>query len=77
VDKVVCNWFADFKKAFDLVRHDGLWAVLRLYGIKNKLVTILMKIYMEATAAVLADGETTEWFKVTVGNRQAFIIWKE
>src|SRR5664279_6069354 len=30
VNKQVYNCFVDFKKAFDLVWHDGLWAVLRL-----------------------------------------------
>jgi len=45
VHKIVCNCFVDFKKVFDLVWHEGLWAVLRLYGVNNKLVTILYKYW--------------------------------
>ena len=45
VDQEVYNCFVDFKKAFDLVWHDGLWAVLRSYGVSLKLITLLRNIY--------------------------------
>ena len=48
MDQEVYNCFVDFKKAFDLVWHDGLWAVLRSYGISLKLITLLRNIYKDA-----------------------------
>ena len=84
VDQEVYNCFVDFKKAFDLVWHEGLWAVLRSYGINQKLITILQNIYKDTMAAVLVNGEISEWFPITVGTRQgdpispsAFIIFLE
>ena len=70
VNQDVYNCFVDFKKAFDLVWHEGLWAVLQSYGVSQKLITILKNIYREATAAGMVNGEISEWFSITVGNRQ-------
>ena len=84
VDQEVYNCFVDFKKAFDLVWHDGLWAVLRSYGVSLKLITLLRNIYKDAVAAVMVNGEVSDCFAITVGNRQgdpispsAFIIFLE
>jgi len=73
VDKVVHNGCVDFKK--NLLARRPLRAVLRSYGVNDKLVTIFQKIYKEATAAVLVNAETTEWFEVTMGNRQGYSIY--
>ena len=70
VNREVFNCFVDFKKAFDLVWHEGLWAVLKSYGVSQKLITIIHNIYKDATAAVMVNGELSEWFPITVGSRQ-------
>ena len=39
-------------------------------GISHKLIKILQKIYQNATAVVMVNGELSEWFSITVCNRQ-------
>src|SRR6218665_1377673 len=48
----------------------GLWQVLRNYGIPEELVELLEDMYSKSLSAVRVDGELTEWFRVTVGVRQ-------
>ena len=48
--------FIDFKKAFDSVRRDKLWNIVRHYGIPDNFVD--MKTFMmEAPAALFKTGE--------------------
>ena len=50
--KFVYNCFIDFRKAFDTVSHDVCWAVLRSYGVEEKIINILSHIYENSKAAV-------------------------
>jgi hypothetical protein len=81
VDQTVYNCFVDLKKAFASVWHEGLWAVLKLYAIDDKLIKLIQAIYNQAQSTVQINGKQSEWFRMTVGNRQgdpisprAFII---
>lgn len=64
------NNFIDFRQAFDSVWQEGLWQVLRNFGIPEELVELLEDLYSKSMSAVRVDGELTEWFEVTVGVRQ-------
>ena len=44
--------FIDFKKAFDRVWHEALWATMRLYNININLITVIRKLCEKATSAV-------------------------
>lgn len=44
----IYNCFIDFQKAFDTVKQDVIWAILRSYGIDEKMVTLLRKIYRKS-----------------------------
>ena len=44
--------FIDFKKAFDRVWHEALWATMRLYNININHFTVIQKLYEKATSAV-------------------------
>ena len=57
--------FIDFKKAFDRVWHEALWATMRKYNINA-----IENLYGKAQSAVLFNGSTEEWFRTTVGIRQ-------
>ena len=50
--KKIYNCFIDFQKAFDTIKHKVIWAVLRSYGIEEKMVTLLQKMYEKAQSAV-------------------------
>ena len=69
-NKVIYNNFIDFRQAFDSVWQQGLWRVLRNYGIPEELVELLEDLYSKTLSAVRVDGELTEWFRVNVGVRQ-------
>ncbi|CAF2085867.1 unnamed protein product, partial [Rotaria magnacalcarata] len=56
--------------AFDTIKHKIIWAVLKSYGIGNKMITVLQNIYEQAQSAVRIDKETGEWFQTSVGTRQ-------
>ena len=51
--------FIDFKKAFDLVWHKGLWRVMQIYNIDEGLVTLLESLHGPSTSAVLHEGLVT------------------
>ena len=48
--------FVDFSKAFDLVNHRVLWAVLRAQGLDPKLVDLIQDLYADSNASVGAQG---------------------
>ena len=69
-NKTLYNNFMDYRQAFDSVWQQGLWQVLRNYGIPEGLVQLLEDLYSKSMSAVRVDGELTKWFRVTVGVRQ-------
>ncbi|CAF2065175.1 unnamed protein product [Rotaria magnacalcarata] len=66
----IYNCFIDFQKAFDTIKHKIIWATLRSYGVDNKLVILLEKIYGKSRSAVRIGKGIGEWFQTTVGTRQ-------
>ena len=48
--------FIDFKKAFDRVWHETLWATMRKYNISANLVRTIEQLYDKATSAVQMNG---------------------
>src|SRR6218665_1184231 len=73
-NKTLYNNFIDFRQAFDSVWQQGLWQVLRNYGIPEELVELLKDMYSKSLSAVRVDGELTEWFRVTVGVRRTVTL---
>jgi len=69
-NRILYNNFIDFKQAFDSVWQQGLWAVLRNFGVPEELVELLEDLYSKSMSAVRIDGELTKWFRVTMGVRQ-------
>src|SRR5688572_28783458 len=67
---MIYNNFIDFRQAFDSVWQQGLWRVMRNYGIPEELVELLEDLYSKTLSAVRVDGELTEWFRIHVGVRQ-------
>ena len=52
--------FIDFKKAFDRVWHDALWATMNKFNIGQRLIHTIKKLYTKATSAVLNQDTTGE-----------------
>ena len=50
--------FIDFKKAFDRVWHETLWATMRKYNINANIIRAIANLYDKAQSAVLFSGST-------------------
>ena len=66
--------FIDFQKAFDSLHRDTLWKILQLYGVPDKLITVIKLFYYHFECSVIVDGKLSEWFPVESGVRQGCII---
>ena len=66
--------FIDFKKAFDRIWHEDLWAAMRKYNINASIIWAIENLYDKAQSAVLFNGSTGEWFRITVGVRQGCLL---
>ena len=66
--------FIDFKKAFDRVWHEALWATMRKYNINASIIRAIENLYNKAQGVVLFNGSTGEWFRTTVGVRQGCLL---
>ena len=68
--------FIDFKKAFDRVWHEALWAAMRKYNINVSIIRAIENLYLydKAQSAVLFNGTTGEWFRTAVGVRQGCLL---
>ena len=68
--RCILNCFIDFRKAFDSIKHDIIWATLRSYGVGKRLTDIMRNICETSQSAVRIGGELGEWFRTSVGTRQ-------
>ena len=66
--------FIDFKKAFDSINRDMMFAILRHYGIPEKIVHAIRTLYENSTSKVLVDGKTSAEFKTTTGVLQGDVL---
>jgi hypothetical protein len=68
--KKIYNCFVDFQKAFDSIDQEVAWAVLRSYGVNNRLVELLNDTNKYAEAAVKINNDIGDWFNTNKGTRQ-------
>lgn len=66
--------FIDFEKAFDSVHREGLWTILRSYGIPEKIVRAIRGIYDGFECAIIDENKTSEWFEVKTGVKQGCVM---
>jgi hypothetical protein len=62
--------FVDFRKAFDSVNRDALWAVLAARGVAPKLVRLITDLYAGCGASVRTNGAQSAPFPMGTGVRQ-------
>ena len=54
--------FVDFTKAFDMVKHNGMWLRMLEMGLSPHLVEILRKLYKHQSATVTVAGLMSTFF---------------
>ena len=62
--------FIDFRKAYDCIDRDILWAKFDNIGITGKLLGAVKSLYVSVASCVQLNTFTTDWFDVTCGLRQ-------
>ena len=66
--------FIDFKKAFDSINRSMMFAILRHYGIPERIVSAIRILYEGSTSRVLIDGQLSKEFAITTGVLQGDVL---
>ena len=65
--------FVDFKAAFDSIHRPSMWQIFAEYGIPVKYIQLIRCVYENYEAAVIVEGERTDWFRVETTVRQGCV----
>ena len=66
--------FIDYSKAFDCVRWDCLWKILREMGVPSHLVSLIASLYTDGESTVRVNDVVSGSFKPQKGVRQGCIL---
>ena len=66
--------FIDFKKAFDSIDRAMMFAILRHYGIPEKIVSAIRVMYDQSKSQVYLQGQVSEPFNITTGVLQGDVL---
>ena len=62
------------KKAYDVINQHGMWQMLRVYGVGEKLLKAVQSFYIDSRACVRVENNVSEWVPVNVGSRQGCVM---
>ena len=66
--------FIDFTKAFDSLDREMMFAILRHYGIPQKIVDAIRALYDKSKSRVYVDGKLSDPFDITTGVLQGDVL---
>ena len=66
--------FTDYAKAFDCVKHNKLWKILKEMVITDHQNCLFRNLYAGQEATVRTGHGTTDWFQIGKGVRQGCIL---
>ena len=67
--------FVDLQKAYDSVDRELLWKVLARAGVPEEMIAVIRQFHDGMQAQVrMDDGELSDWFEVTQGLRQGYVL---
>ena len=67
--RLFCS-FIDFSKAFDYVVRDILWFKLIQYGVRGKILDIIVSMYRDIKSKVKLNNKLSDEFSCMTGVRQ-------
>ena len=66
--------FKDLEKAYDTIDRHGMWLMLRVYGVGEKLLKAVHSFYVDSRACVRVGNDVSELFPVNIGLRQGCVM---
>ena len=66
--------FVDFRKAFDSIHRDTLWAVIGHKDLPQKIVSLIKLFYERFKCGVILREGVSDFFKVQIGVRQGGML---
>ena len=66
--------FMDLEKAYDTIDRNGMWKMLRVYGVGGKSLKAVQSFYVDSRACVRVGNDMSIWFKVNVGLRRGCVM---
>ncbi|GFR70251.1 retrovirus-related Pol polyprotein from type-1 retrotransposable element R2, partial [Elysia marginata] len=66
--------FLDSEKAFDSIDRELLSKIMRNYGIPEKIVSLVRKMYDGTCCRIVHDGQLTDRFNIRTGVRQGCLL---
>jgi len=66
--------FVDFEKAFDSIRRDKMWEILKEYGVPASIINIITNLYLESNLRIVHQGKLGPKFGVMTGVKQGDIL---
>ena len=66
--------FIDFEKAFDCVDRQAIWDILRHYGVPDKIISVIRRLYEGFACQVIHSGRLSEDFEISTGVRQGCML---
>ena len=64
----------DLEKAYDTIDRHGMWQMLRVYGVGEKLLKAVQSFYVDNRVCVRVGNDVSEWFPVNVGLRPGCVM---
>ena len=66
--------FLDLEKAYDTIDRHGIWQMLRVYEVGEKLLKAVQSCYIDSRACVRVENDVSELFPINVGLRQGCVM---
>ena len=66
--------FIDLEKAYDRIKREALWEVLRMYDVEGKLLSGIKSMYVDSSASVRVKGGESEQFKIDSRVRRVYHV---
>ena len=57
-----------------MINWQGMWQMLRVYGVGRKFMKAVQSFYVESRVCVRVGKDMSEWFPVNVGLRQGCVV---
>ena len=68
------NMYSGLEKAYDTIDRHGMWQMLRVYGVGEKLLKEVQSFYVDRRTGVRVVNNVSEWLPVNVGLRQGCVM---